>query len=475
MNRSSLKRLLCLALAYCAVVACFYWIVREDWQQTPAATEGVTPSFVLEEPAKGTLIEQTFTASMDVIDSVTLTPNIWERTDGAMITLRLHKDGEILRETTVAQAAMTSNEAYVFVFSPSVSGAKGQTFTLTAALPGGMTLWAGDSIDTGRVNIAVETVGALTVSGKPVRGQLAMTVHGSNSLNATRFVLPVAAALMVLTLAAWLVSRHRARQGRKDFFARVMEMYRRYGYLLKTLVVRDFKVKYKASMLGIVWSFLNPLLITLVYYFVFNTLFRNNIENFPVYLMSGVILFNYFSEATSLGMNAIVGNAGLITKVYMPKFIYPVSKTLSSAINLTISLVPLMIIVLFSGLPLTKSMLLLPLVILFMLIFSTGVSMILASLNVFFRDTQFLWSVLITMWNFLTPIFYPESIIPARFMPVYRLNPLYQFCHFARTVVIDGVSPAPSAYLSCILACVIPLMIGVYFFRKTQDKFTLYL
>lgn len=134
-----------------------------------------------------------------------------------------------------------------------------------------------------------------------------------------------------------------------------------------------------------------------------------------------------------------------------------------------------MIIVLFSGLPLTKSMLLLPLVILFMLIFSTGVSMILASLNVFFRDTQFLWSVLITMWNFLTPIFYPESIIPARFMPVYRLNPLYQFCHFARTVVIDGVSPAPSAYLSCILACVIPLMIGVYFFRKTQDKFTLYL
>ena len=145
-------------------------------------------------------------------------------------------------------------------------------------------------------------------------------------------------------------------------------------------MVRDFKIKYKASVLGVLWSFLNPLLMTFVYMFVFSTLFRSSsIENFVVYLMSGIILFNYFSEATNLGMQSIVGNAGLITKVYMPKYILPISKVLSSAINLVISLIPLMIMMALTGVRFSKSLLLIPLVLVFLILFCVGVSLILAS------------------------------------------------------------------------------------------------
>ena len=249
----------------------------------------------------------------------------------------------------------------------------------------------------------------------------------------------------------------------------------KYHYLLKTLVTRDFRIKYQASFLGVLWSFLNPLLTMFVYLFVFSTIFRQNIEYFPVYLLSGIVLFNYFSESSSLGLISIVGNRALITKVYMPKYIYPVAKVLSSAINLVISFVPLFIVMLVTGVPFHKSMLLLPLVLLFLVLFCTGVSLILSTLNVFFRDTQFLWSIMITIWNFLTPIFYPESIIPAAYLRLYHANPLYQIVYFMRCITIGGVSPTPITYLYCILASGIPLLIGALVFRWKQNQFVLHL
>ena len=132
------------------------------------------------------------------------------------------------------------------------------------------------------------------------------------------------------------------------------------------------------------WSFLNPLLTMAVYLFVFSTLFRSDIEHFPVYLMSGIVLLIFFSEATSLGLGAIVGNSHLIAKVYMPKIIYPLTKVLSASINLCISFVPLLIVMIITGVSLTKSLLLLPVVVMFLLVFSLDVSLILATLNVFF-------------------------------------------------------------------------------------------
>ena len=250
---------------------------------------------------------------------------------------------------------------------------------------------------------------------------------------------------------------------------------KRYKYLLKQLVGRDFRVKYQASVLGVLWSFLNPMLMAFVYYFVFSTIFKSAIDHFIVYLMSGIILFNYFSESTSLSLISVVGNAPLITKVYIPKYIFPVTKALSSAINLAISFIPLFALMLFTGVPFHKSLLLIPLLLFFLVGFATGVGLILSAMYVFFRDVGFLWSVLISIWNFLTPIFYPVSIIPDKYMPFYQLNPMYQILSFARSIILNGVSPAPQAYLFCLLWSMGTLAVGLAVYYKSQDKFCLYL
>ena len=240
-------------------------------------------------------------------------------------------------------------------------------------------------------------------------------------------------------------------------------------------MIRDFRVKYQASVLGVLWSFLNPLLSMFVYLLVFSTIFKSNIEYFPAYLLTGIVLFNYFSESTSLGLNSIVSNRALITKVYMPKMIYPLAKVLSSAVNLLVSFIPMLIVMVATGVPIHKSLLLLPVVVVFLVAFCLGMTLILSTLTVFFRDTQFLWGILITVWNFLTPIFYPETIIPASFRTIYHLNPLYQIVYFMRCITVGGVSPTPVTYLYCFLVSFIPLAVGLFIFRRKQDRFVIYL
>ena len=176
-----------------------------------------------------------------------------------------------------------------------------------------------------------------------------------------------------------------------------------------------------------------------------------------------------------MGMTSITGNASLIKKVYMPKYIYPVSRVISSLVNFAISLIPLMLMVLLTGLRPHPSLLLLVFDMLCLLGFVTGMGLLLTTAMTFFQDTQFLWGVVSLMWMYLTPIFYPEKIIPAEFLVFYHMNPMYQYITFARICIIDGISPAPTAYLWCILSSVVTLALGAYVFKKNQDKFVLYL
>ena len=254
---------------------------------------------------------------------------------------------------------------------------------------------------------------------------------------------------------------------------RFFDAVRRYKFLMQQLISRDFKAKYKRSILGVLWSFLNPLFMMMIYYIVFSTIFQSDSNNFPVYLIIGIVCFNFFSEATNMALHSIVGNASLITKVYMPKYIFPVSRVLSSTVNLLLSLVPLFLVLLYTKTQINIRFVLIVFGLISLIALSLGVGMILSSLMVFFRDTQFLWGVIITMLNFGTPIFYPENIIPENFMPLFKMNPLYHIIRFIRTVIIDGVSPEPKAYLFCIIASIIPLLLGMYIFKKTQDKFIL--
>lgn len=249
----------------------------------------------------------------------------------------------------------------------------------------------------------------------------------------------------------------------------------RYSFLLEQLVKRNFNTKYRQSVLGVLWSFLNPLMTMAVQYLVFSQLFRSDISHFPVYLLTGIILFSFFNECVTLGMDSIVLNGPLITKVAMPKLIYPLSRSISSFISLVISLVPLLGAMLLSGTPLTPALLLIPAAIVLLFLFSLGMSLILCTLNVFFRDTRFLWSVVSLLWTYATPIFYPISIIPAAWQPIFRLNPMFQFIDFLRTVILRGAWPSWGQWGACLLCAALPLALGLLVFRRNEHKFVFHL
>ncbi len=265
------------------------------------------------------------------------------------------------------------------------------------------------------------------------------------------------------------------KKGKSNFVVTFLTLCTKYKSLLGQLVNRDFKIKYKRSVLGIAWSFVNPLMMMLVQYAVFSTLFKSDTPNYPVYLISGTILFSFFNEASGFGLGSITGNASLIKKVYIPKYIYPLSKLISSLINFGISLILLAIIMAFTQCQFSIYLFLLLFDILCLTMFTFGVILILSTLNTFFQDTQFLWGVVSTIWMYFTPVFYTERIIPEKFIKLYHMNPLYQYINFARICIIDAQGPDLICYVYCLLPAVLMLVIGLLVFRRKQDKFALYL
>ena len=176
-----------------------------------------------------------------------------------------------------------------------------------------------------------------------------------------------------------------------------------------------------------------------------------------------------------MALTAIVGNANLITKVYMPKYIYPLTRVMSSVVNFGVSLIPLVIVSLATGVHLKKAAVLSVCFFLCLIVFSLGMGMLLSASMVFFRDTQFLWGVLSMIWMYATPIFYPESILPENFRFILNVNPIYHFLKNIRMCILDGISPEPVVYVQCGLLALAALLIGSAVFRKVQDRFVLYL
>lgn len=254
-----------------------------------------------------------------------------------------------------------------------------------------------------------------------------------------------------------------------------INMAMKYRFLLSQLVSRDFKTRYKRSVLGVLWSMLNPLLTMCVQYIVFANLFRWDVDNYAVYLLIGTVTFNFFSEATQGALQSVTGSASLITKVYIPTYVFPISKVLSSCINWFFSSLALYCIILIQGVPLNVYHLLLPLAYLSLILFSCGIGMILASLMVYFRDIQFLYGVLITLWMYLTPLFYPVSIIPEQWLFVYEKNPMYQYVNFFRTVMLNGAIPSIEQFGYCIGYAVLAMVVGFFTFRKLKRNFILHI
>lgn len=248
----------------------------------------------------------------------------------------------------------------------------------------------------------------------------------------------------------------------------------KYRYLLKELVKRDIKLKYRRSFLGILWSLLNPLMMMIVLTIVFSTLFKRTIPNFPVYLLSGRLIYGFFSQGSKAAMKSIRSSASLLKKVYIPKYMFPLSKGLSTYVTFLISLLVLMVVMIATKVQINKNIIMSILPLIYIFIFTIGCGLILSTLAVFFRDIEHLYDVILLAWMYLTPLFYPAEIIPDKYKILLKINPLYYIITCFRESVLYGRMPSLELNLICISFSMSALIVGVIAFYKNQDKFILY-
>ena len=260
---------------------------------------------------------------------------------------------------------------------------------------------------------------------------------------------------------------------KREFVRWQITSFNRYKHLLRLLVRRDFVSKYRKSILGVVWSLLNPLLTMLVITMVFSYLFRRSIEYFPVYLLGGQLIYGFFNESTTHGMRTVISSEGIIKKIYVPKYIFPLSRVISSLVNVAFSFIAFMLVFIVTRAPFRWTMLLMPIPILYTFVFSLGVAMLLSSMAVFFRDLTYLYGVFTLLLMYLTPIFYPVDILPDRLMPFMGFNPLYHFVDYFRDLTLRGTVPDLWANMVCIGFALAAFCCGVFVFMTQQDKYIL--
>lgn len=254
-----------------------------------------------------------------------------------------------------------------------------------------------------------------------------------------------------------------------------LETFYNYRELLWEFVRKDIKLKYRNSFLGIIWSMLNPLLIMIVLTFIFSNLFKNKIPNFPVYCLSGRLIYSYFSQATNQCMKSITGKSSLIKKIYVPKYMYPLSRSISSFIMFLISLVPLVGMMIFTNVKITKMtfLVIFPLISLFFI--SLGIGLFLATVNVFFRDMEHLYSVVLMIIMYMSAIFYSADIITPKYAIIMKLNPIFPVISAFRDCILNGKITGTGNWVLCLVYPILAMAIGLVVFYKKQDKFILHI
>jgi len=249
---------------------------------------------------------------------------------------------------------------------------------------------------------------------------------------------------------------------------------KRNWFILSSLVSKDFKLKYRRSVLGVLWSVLNPLLMMVVLSIVFSTVFRFDIDNFPLYLILGSTLFTLMADSTTQAMNSIIDSSALIKKIRISKILFPLEKVLFQLVNYVLSLIAVAAVMIFFHVAPTWNLVFLPLLLLYVLMFSAGLGFLLSALVVFFRDVGHLWGVVITAWTYATPLFYPVSILPTWAAPLMDFNPMYHFVTYMREIALWGTTPGVMENLICFGMSAITLVVGLVVFRKLEKKFILY-
>jgi len=255
----------------------------------------------------------------------------------------------------------------------------------------------------------------------------------------------------------------------------MFERWKKFQFLFEELVKRDFKKKYKRTFLGMLWSVISPLLQLLVMSLVFTQFFGRNVPHFTIYLFSGNLLFSYFSDATTGGMRALLGNADIFSRVNVPKYMFLFSRVLQSLINFALTLMVYFIFVAIDGLPFRISFFALLYPIAMMTLFNIGVGMILSALFVFFRDIEYLYSVFTMLLMYMSAIFYMVDAYAEHVQRLFLLNPVYVYIKYFRIIVIDGGFPSLEYHLLSAGYAIILFGLGFLIYRKYNYKFLYYI
>ena len=250
---------------------------------------------------------------------------------------------------------------------------------------------------------------------------------------------------------------------------------KKHQFLFEELVKRDFKQKYKRTVLGMGWSVLAPLLTLLVMKLVFGHFFGRRIVHYTTYLFCGNLLFSYFKEATTGSMNSLVSNANILTKINVPKYLFLLSKNVSSLINFGLTLCIFFIFVIADGIPIKLRFLMLLYPVCCLIIFNIGVGLVLSALFVFFRDISYLYSIFTMLLMYLSAIFYQITIVPAKFRMFFYLNPLYCYIEYFRKIVLESKIPTAEFHLLCALYAFAFLFIGGWMYKRYNRRFLYYM
>jgi len=244
----------------------------------------------------------------------------------------------------------------------------------------------------------------------------------------------------------------------------------KYRDLIKNLVSRDFKTRYKRSYLGILWSLLNPLLIIIVYTFAFDYIMRIRVKDFPIFFMCGYLPWSYLAASLGLALTSLSESGYMIKAVYFPREILPLSTILSCLVHFLITFLFVFPVLMIFGYFPTWAILALPVIILLQSLFTFGLCLFLSSIHVYFRDIRYILDVILTIWFWVTPIAYPVSLIPNQFLFVYKLNPMTLFVTAYRDVLISGSFPIPRYWLALSIAVMISLALGYFPFLRVKKR-----
>lgn len=474
--RTAVKATIIVLLIYMGLMLLFYYLSGDQLKYRDSRSNYAMAASDIGSPElmQGTVIEQTFNSKIQRFKSVSLQFGTYLRDNNSgTVTVQVIDKGDhdkVLISQKYPVKDITEGQV-ITAEAPDYIELKWTTLAIRVTADStkdhGVFLYMVQNNPDGAST-------SLTVNGAPNNGQLCFSANGQDYIWIGLVYWKLVAVGAVMLIVLCIIVAIRDSKGNSRIIGAVYAL-KKYRFLIKQLVSRDFKRKYKRSVLGIFWSLLNPLLMMAVQYFVFSTIFKANIPNYGMYLLIGIVTFNFFTEATTTASNSIVANASLIKKVYVPKYIYPFTSVLFTCVNFFISLIPLVVLGIITGVKVHKAMFLTPFFFICVIIFVMGISLILAALMVYFRDTQFIWGLVTMVWMYATPIFYPETIIPDNFKWVFTINPMYYMVTSLRMCILNGISPEPRMYLECLAMSLAVFILGSYIFIRKQDRFILYL